>query len=132
VRKTVSVDAMAGLAAETLLMLPFGIAYLAYCEVVGTGAIATSSVGRLVLLVSCGPVTAIPLWLFAYGARRIAYSTVGLVQYIGPTLQLLIGIFFMHELFSPARAVGFAFIWLALLIYATDSLILRTRARSPS
>ena len=73
-----------------------------------------------------------PLALFAYGARRIPLSTVGLVQYIGPTLQFLIGVFVFHEPFPRARAVGFVMIWSALAIYAVDGLWRRRRARSVS
>jgi len=79
------------------------------------------------LLVGSGLVTAIPLFLFAYGARALPYSTVGVLQYIAPTLQLLCGVVLFHESFPPARAAGFALLWLALLIYAADGL---WRARS--
>jgi chloramphenicol-sensitive protein RarD len=65
---------------------------------------------------------ALPLALFAYGARLIPYSTIGIVQYIGPTLQLLIGVLVFHEAFPWTRAIGFAFIWAALAVYAADSL----------
>jgi chloramphenicol-sensitive protein RarD len=74
------------------------------------------------LLIGSGPMTAVPLFLFAFGARLIPYSTLGLLLYIAPSLQLLCGIFFYHEPFAGARATGFALIWLALLIYAADGL----------
>jgi len=67
-------------------------------------------------------VTAIPLLLFAYGARRLPYSTVGVLQYIAPSLQLLCGVVVYHEHFGLARALGFALIWAALAIYAADGL----------
>jgi len=72
------------------------------------------------LLVLGGPLTAIPLVLFAFGARRIPYSTVGLLQYIGPTLQLLIAVLVFREPFSGPRVLGFSLIWTALAIYAAD------------
>src|SRR5262249_59752675 len=72
------------------------------------------------LLVGGGVITAIPLFLFAYAARALPYSTTGVMQYITPTLQLLSGVALYHESFGPARAAGFALLWVALLIYATD------------
>ena len=81
----------------------------------------------LALLIASGVITAIPLFLFAYGARALPYSTVGVLQYITPTLQLLCGVLLYHESFGPARGAGFALLWVALLIYAADGL---WRARS--
>jgi chloramphenicol-sensitive protein RarD len=72
------------------------------------------------LLVGAGPVTAVPLFLFAYGARLIPYSTLGLIQYFAPSLQLLAGIFLYGEPFHGARAVGFGLIWMALVVYAGE------------
>ena len=120
VRKIVQVEALAGFGAETLLLLPFGIGYLIWCEMAGTGVAAHGGVGIDLLLLLGGPMTAIPLVLFAYGARRIPYSTVGLLQYIGPTLQLLLAVFLFHEPFSGPRVIGFSLIWIALAIYAAD------------
>ena len=76
----------------------------------------------------CGAITAIPLFLFAVSARLIPYSTVGLLLYITPSLQLLFGIFLYHEPFAGARAQGFVLIWLALLIYAGDGMWRARRA----
>lgn len=120
VRKVVQVDALAGFGAETLLLLPIGIGYLIWCEVAGTGVLGHVGTGTNLLLAVGGPLTAIPLVLFAFGARRIPYSTVGLLQYIGPSLQLLLAVFVFHEPFSGPRVVGFAMIWTALAIYAAD------------
>jgi len=120
VRKVIQVDALAGFGAETLLLLPFGVAYLIWCETAGTGSLGHSSLTIDTLLVLGGPITAIPLVLFAFGARRIPYSTVGLLQYIGPTLQLLLGVFAFHEPFGGARLIGFSLIWSGLAIYAID------------
>jgi chloramphenicol-sensitive protein RarD len=82
-----------------------------------------------VLLIASGPLTAIPLFLFAYGARRIPYSSVGLLQYLTPSLQLTCAVFVFHEPFGRTQAAGFALIWMALIIYAGDGL---WRARSSS
>ncbi len=69
-----------------------------------------------------GPLTAIPLVLFAFGARRIPYSTVGLLQYIGPTIQLMLAVFVFGEPFRGPRVAGFVLIWTALALYAADGL----------
>ena len=122
VRKLVQVDSLAGLATETLLLVPFGLGYLVWYEVAGAGAASSIGAGTYLLLIFSGPITAIALVLFAYGARRIPYSTVGLLQYIAPSMQLLLGVFLYHEPFGGSRAVGFALIWTALAIYATDGL----------
>ena len=121
-RKVISVDALPGLATETLVLLPFALVYLAWCQASGSGALTTSGAGIAALLIGSGLVTAIPLFLFAYGARALPYSTVGVLQYIAPSLQLMCGVYLFHESFGTARVAGFAVIWLALLIYAADGL----------
>jgi chloramphenicol-sensitive protein RarD len=120
VRKLVKVDALAGFASETLVLMPLGIAYLVWCEFSGSGVIATGGLSLNALLVLGGPLTAIPLVLFAFGARRIPYSTVGLLQYIGPTIQLFLAVYVFHEPFTRARMIGFSLIWTALAIYAVE------------
>lgn len=121
-RKVVHVEALEGLAVETLVLMPVALGYLLWCEANGTGALGHAGTLVNTLLVGCGPMTAVPLFLFAFGTRLIPYSTVGLLLYIAPSLQLLSGIFLYHEPFAGARAQGFALIWLALLIYAGDGL----------
>jgi chloramphenicol-sensitive protein RarD len=122
IRKVIAVDAVAGLAAETALLAPFGLAWLWWQHIGGDGAFGGAGALRSVWLMAGGLVTAVPLALFAFGARRIPYSAVGVAQYISPSLQLLLGVFMFGEAFPPARAVGFAFIWTALAIYAGDGL----------
>jgi chloramphenicol-sensitive protein RarD len=126
IRKVVKVESVPGLATETLLLAPFAVAFLAWCETRGTGALGHASAGINALLVGSGLITALPLALFAYGARLIPYSTIGIVQYIGPTLQFLIGVFVFHEVFTAERAIGFALIWSGLAVYAVNG-FLRTR-----
>jgi chloramphenicol-sensitive protein RarD len=122
VRKVISVDALPGLTIETLLLMPLSAAYLAWCQWAGSGALTTQGPGVAALLIGSGLVTAIPLFLFAYGARALPYSTVGVLQYIAPSLQLMCGVVLFHESFPPALAAGFAVIWVALLIFAADGL----------
>jgi chloramphenicol-sensitive protein RarD len=120
VRKVVRVDALAGFGTETLLLAPIGIGYILWCEQAGSGVLTTGSAGLYTLLILGGPLTAIPLVLFAFGARRIPYSTVGLLQYIGPTIQMLLAVFVFGEPFAGPRVLGFVLIWTALAIYAGD------------
>jgi chloramphenicol-sensitive protein RarD len=128
VRKLISVAPLPGLATETLLLVPVAVGYLAACEVTGSGAFGRASLAVILLLVGSGLVTAIPLLLFAYGARALPYSTVGVLQYIAPSLQLLTGVLLFHESFSPAMAAGFGAIWLGLLVYAADGVRQARRA----
>jgi chloramphenicol-sensitive protein RarD len=125
-RKTVAVDAMAGLGVESLLVAPIALVYLGLCELTGTGVLHLGDPMLVALLVMSGLWTALPLWLFAYGARRVKYSTVGVIQYIAPSMSLAIGVLIFHEPFPLARAAGFAMIWAGLVLYAFDGL--RARA----
>lgn len=126
IRKLTPVAPLPGLAAEVTMFLPVALLILWYCAKQPSMRFELDTwVGALLLL--SGALTAIPLVLFAYGTQRIPYATVGMLQYIGPTLQLILGIVLYHEPFSGARAIGFGLIWLALLLYAGDSLL---RARN--
>jgi len=127
-RKVMSVDALPGLATETLLLMPLALGYLGWCEASGVGALSSARPLIAALLIGSGPLTAVPLFLFAVGARALPYSTVGVLQYIAPSLQLLCGVLFYHESFGPALAGGFAVLWVALLIYAADGILRARRA----
>ena len=129
VRKLISVEALPGLATETVLLLPMAVGYLLWCAASGTGAFPSAGAAVTALLIGIGAVTAVPLFLFAYAARRLPYSTVGILQYIGPSLQLACGVLVYHERFDGPRAVGFVLIWLALVIYAADGV---WRSRAPA
>jgi chloramphenicol-sensitive protein RarD len=111
------------------LLAPLAVVYLVWMEARGTGALGHAPAHIDALLLASGIITALPLALFAYGARRIPLSTVGLVQYIGPTLQFLIGVWVFHEAFTHERGIGFLCIWAALAIYAVDGLRRRRRSR---
>jgi chloramphenicol-sensitive protein RarD len=120
IRKTAAVEALPGLAVECVLLTPFAVAYLLWCESAGIGSMGHSDVHVDVLLLLSGVVTAVPLVLFAYGARRIPLSTMGVIQFIGPSLQLVCGLVVFGEPFPKARAIGFALIWIGLFIYAMN------------
>jgi chloramphenicol-sensitive protein RarD len=127
-RKTAPLNSTEGLALElTFLFLP-ALIYLLFLAKNGSGAFGHASLIENMLLVLAGAVTALPLLLFASGARKINLSTVGLLQYITPSLQFLIGIYVYHEHFNTARLVGFAIIWSALLIYVLEGFWTNTRA----
>lgn len=127
IRKVVAVEAVPGLATETLLLAPLALAFLLWLGAQGTGAFGHSTPHVTALLAGSGFVTALPLALFAFGARRIPLSTVGLVQYIGPTLQFLLGLWLYREPFDLQRGIGFAFIWSALAVYFFRAPVLRLR-----
>ena len=120
---------LTGLGLETLLLAPFAVAFLFWQHHTGAGALGRVSVTEHVLLVSAGVVTAVPLLLFAYGARRIRLSTLGLLQYIAPTVQFALGLWVFREPFSPERAAAFAFIWCGLAVYTADNLWAQHRGR---
>lgn len=120
IRKVAQVDAIPGLAIESLVLLLPALAWLGFAQYRGTAAFLDGDVGSDVLLVVGGALTALPLIGFAYGARRIPYSLVGILQYIAPTLQLLAGVLILGEAFTGNQAIGFGCIWIALAIYAAD------------
>ncbi len=119
-RKVAALGALEGLTLETLLLAPFAVAMLAWWTWNGKGALIQGDTSTLGWLLLAGPLTAIPLLLFAAGARRIPMATLGVLQYISPSLQMLLGVWLYAEAFDPARALGFYLIWLALLIYSLD------------
>jgi chloramphenicol-sensitive protein RarD len=120
IRKVAHVDAIPGLAIESLILLLPALAWLMWEQAQGVGGFAAGHPGLDLLLVFGGAVTALPLIGFAYGARRIPYSLVGILQYIAPTLQLLCGVWLLGESFTATQAIGFGCIWLALALYAFD------------
>jgi len=117
-RKLVPVDALVGLAVETLLLSPLAIVFLLTRD--GGGALFSGG-WTTALLIASGPVTALPLVLFAHGARRLKLSTLGLMQYINPTIQMSIAVLLFGETFAPTHGVTFAFIWGGLLLYSLPS-----------
>lgn len=130
IRKLVKVEALPGLATETLLLTPFAAGYLLWCESVGLGTFGHTDVLTDAMLIGSGPLTAITLFLFAYGTRLLPYSTVGVLQYIAPSLQFMCGVFVLREPFDHTRAVGFTIIWTALVIYAGEGIRLSRKQQT--
>lgn len=120
-RKTAALGALEGFAVETALLAPIALGYLAWLAADGRLYFADATPGMRILLMLSGPATTVPLLLFAAGARRISFSLLGVLQYLAPTIQWVTGIAIFHEQFDPHKAIGFAFIWLALLLFAAES-----------
>ena len=114
--------AVTGLTVETLLLAPFAAVYLLWQHHLGTGALGRVDAWRHVLVLGTGVITAVPLLLFGFAARRIRLSTLGLLQYIAPTVQFALGLLVYHEPFARDRALSFALIWAALALYTADNL----------
>jgi chloramphenicol-sensitive protein RarD len=129
IRKVAPVGAMVGLTIETMLMLTPAAAYLIYLEAQGSSSFLRGSIRIDLLLLGTSVLTAVPLTLFTAGAKRINLSTVGLLQYMAPTLMFLLAVFYFHEPFATAQVWTFIMIWIALIIYSTDSVIYFRRAR---
>lgn len=126
-RKTARIDALGGLTLETLLLLPIALGYLVYLSLAAGGAFPSGGPSRTLLLLAAGPVTALPLLAFAAGARRIPLALVGILQYVSPSLQLLLGLVAFGEVLSGPKLAGFALIWLAVLLYSVEALTQRAR-----
>lgn len=129
-RKTAALGALEGLSLETMLLFPFALAYLIYLALHGQSAFLQTTTATQFLLLAAGPITAIPLLMFAAAARRIPLATLGLMQYISPTIQLFIGIWLYNEQFSHDRMLGFLGIWAGLLVYSIDSLRMSFRNKA--
>jgi chloramphenicol-sensitive protein RarD len=121
-KKLVRVEAAPGLFVETLVTVVPALVVLGVLHGTGRGTAGSEGTGHLLLLMASGVATAVPLLLFAAAARRIPLSTVGLLQYVTPLMQLALGVFVFHEPMPPARLAGFAIVWAALAVFTVDSL----------
>lgn len=130
-KKLAPVESVVGLAIESgVLALP-AIAVLVVLSARGDLAFGQVSTGNTLLLLSAGVVTAVPLLFFASAARRVSLSTLGLLQYLAPTLQLILGVTVFQEAMPPVRLLGFSLVWLALVIFSLDGLWGRRPAPCP-
>jgi len=119
IKKQLGLGALEGLAIETFISAFFYLGYLIYIGNQGTGQFGHSW-GLTILLISAGAVTAIPLLLFNGSTNRLPFTTIGLLQYITPTLQFSVGVWIRHEVMPTARWIGFVIIWVALTTLALD------------
>lgn len=129
-RKTATLGAVEGLALETAMLAPLAIGGLVWLAWQGQGVFGQGELHTDMWLLAAGPLTAVPLLLFASGARRVSMATLGLMQYLSPSIQFLLGLFLYQEPFSTGRGVGFGLIWLALAIYSAESWRVMRRHRT--
>lgn len=120
IRKLTPVAAFEGLCAETLILTPLALGWLAWMTVQGTQSFGQDGV-TTTLLIAAGAVTTVPLLLFAVAARRLPLATLGLLQYLAPTMQFLLGVFLFGEALNTGQMLSFGLIWLGLLFFAADS-----------
>ncbi len=131
-RKIAVLGALEGLTLETMLLAPLALLVLGIAASSGSASFPAPDALTNLWMIALGPVTAVPLLLFAAGARRLSMATLGIVQYLGPSIQFALGLWVFDEPFSAARFVGFAGIWLGLLIYTLDGWRLSRMASAPA
>lgn len=129
VKKVVPVDPRVSVGLEAAIAAPFAIAYIVVLQLSGHGQFTNNGPGHIVLMILSGPITAIPLLFFAAAAQRLPLVTLGLLMYLTPAMQMTWGVVVGHEPMPPARWLGFALIWVALLVFSGDAL---RRARQPA
>lgn len=128
VKKTAGLEAIPALAMETLILTPVAAIFIGYKLWTETGALFSISIATDSYLMLAGIVSTLPLYWFAKGAQRIPLSALGFMQYIGPSLMLLIGVVVYGEVFRYEQAIAFGMIWFALVLYST-SMIRNTKSR---
>jgi chloramphenicol-sensitive protein RarD len=122
IKKLVGADPMASLTVETAVASPFALAYLVHLQLTGALVLGADSNGKSLLLMGTGVITAIPLVLFGAAANRIPLTSMGLLQYLTPIIQFVIGVAVLGESMPPARWAGFAIVWAALAVFSYDGL----------
>ncbi|BCL61919.1 membrane protein [Desulfomarina profundi] len=125
--KKVALVPLAGLCLESLVLFVPACVFLFYLEIKGSGSFLSGGLARSFLLFGTGVITAVPLLFFGYAANKIPLSTLGLLQYMAPTINLLLGLFVYNESFPRERIIGFTLIWMALLLYVAENLLNRKR-----
>jgi chloramphenicol-sensitive protein RarD len=122
-RKTAPLNSLDGLSLETLLLTPFALIFMYFLSASNQNIFMQEGIKTQLLLILAGPITALPLLFFAAGARLIPMSLLGILQYIGPTLQMSIGIFLFNESLNIHKLIGFSLIWISISIYSLDGMI---------
>lgn len=130
IKKQISVSATASVAAETLVVAPAGVAYLVWLSSRGESTFLSEGPAHAGMLMLAGVVTALPLLFYGSGAKQLPLTTIGMLQYITPTMQMLWALFVTQEYLSPARWLGYVIIWVAVAIYVSDLLVQRRERRS--
>lgn len=122
VKKSITANSIVGLTLETTMLTPIALIYIASRQLSGVSAFQTEGIVVNIMLIGAGVVTAIPLLLFASGARRLPLSILGFTQYISPTISLLLGVFVYQESFTSVDMISFCLIWGALVIYSISQM----------
>jgi len=130
IRKTAALGAVNGLTVEISVLLIPSILLLMYLYSNGTLMLPSLSLDMHMWLILAGVITVFPLTIFAYGARKIPYSTLGFIQYVAPTFHFLLGIYIYKEGFTIDKLIGFSFIWLALILYSLENLYFHKMRRT--
>ncbi len=129
VKKTAPLGALPGLTLETgILFLP-ALFFLVFSQFTGTGAFLHSTTLSDVMLVGAGLVTVVPLMMFALAAPRISLTTIGVLQYVNPTMQFLLGVLIFKEPFDHHRLIGFGVVWVALILFGVEGFLAQRRSR---
>ena len=121
-KKTIKAESEVSICMETMSVLPLALAFIVYAQLSGYTDFSSLSTMEMLLLIASGPVTSIPLMLFAKGIRKTSITTSGILMYINPTLQLLVGVLIYNEVFTKMNAITFAFVWAAVILFVLDSL----------
>jgi chloramphenicol-sensitive protein RarD len=121
-KKKANAGAVESLTFETIVLAPFALAYIGFLVATGTSEVGPNGAGHVVLVAGTGVITAIPLICFGAAATRVSMTTLGLLQYLAPTIQFAIGVFLLHEPMPTARWLGFSLVWLALIVFTVESL----------
>jgi chloramphenicol-sensitive protein RarD len=129
-KKIAPLGSLEGLGLETALLSLPALVYLLCLQGLGTASFGHTGLATSLLLAGTGIVTGFPLLMFAVAARRVTLATVGVLQYIAPTFQFLLGVFLYHEPFTLERLLGFAPIWIALLIYSLEGALAERKRRA--
>ena len=129
-KKKAPLDPLEGLTLETAILCPLALIYLVMIHQTGEGAFLRTGATSDALMIGGGLVTTVPLLLFAAAVRSVPLSVIGILQYIGPTIQFMLGVFVYGEPFSRTQFIGFSIVWTALAIYAVDSLRARRVAQA--
>lgn len=129
-RKLAPLDALAGMTLETLLMLPFALGYLWYADIRGVLVFGSLPPLPLAVLIGSGAATVIPLLCFAAAAKRISMSDLGMIQYVSPTMQFVLGLVLFNEAFNAQKLMGYAWVWLAVVVYVWGVLRIKNRQQA--
>jgi chloramphenicol-sensitive protein RarD len=121
-KKLIKVSSLMGLATETILIMPLALGFILFNQIQGVGALGSMPIKETILLLCAGVATATPMLWFAKGTKRIQLSTMGFLQYISPTISLILGIVVFKETFTTAHLISFGFIWCGLLIYSLSQI----------